>query len=920
MDNNATIQNSRSNTYGGAVYVNSADAKFAMNDGSVIKDCFARWGGAIAVSYSSGGQVVIDGATAENGGVKITGNTGVFGGGAMYLGKSVSGKDDEIKGEVEISGNTGVSGGAIWVGYNTASTTLKLVGPTTNEKVLSITENYTTGTGSGAVLAQNGKVVLSGNVEITGNTKSDTDDTKKNLYEATTSSSTAGSNAGSRIEVGEGGLGEYANIGVYSNNNEELGERFAHTADVNGETSESKTFTDWKNFQKFKNDRATTDTLIAMPEATGNGIIWGDPICKVTEERADDTLVVTPFNKLQEAANYLKTVNSEYTIKSEDKGYVGTFALEMIKTTHTIHGDRDQYTVEFDGGARQVPITFTTGQIESELNDTYDIYPLTTSDGTKVTEAQTAVISQNEGATERMFSLSRVNMTLKDITLDGNNVNIGNSSKTQGSIIYATSDSNYEDGGTNLVLDDGATLTQAKNETAGGAVFLQVQGNVASTLTMKSGSEISKCSSGWLGGAVHSNGGDVTLEEGSLITECTAATQEGDDDCGGGAIYGKKVTVAGKVTKCEATNGRGGGVYAWGADTSITGEISECKAGVKGGGLYVSDSSSITNKAVITGNTAPEGGAVYSNDAVVKISGSDTKDEAVTITGNHSTSTSDTGAVATTTTGYFVFENNVVVSGNDNGSEDETTLIKRNVYDGSADDESVGSNIKVGAAGLGDDAEIYVYSTNYYGSGKVFAHTLDASGNPISSASSARKKNLANFLNDRNEDASGTVGGGTTVIWGGQEWLDLTIKLPSTDDVTNIGYDSAWIVLEIKNTTTGLVYRQPVQVDAETRTANIGVLVESDTDYELRLVDNNGSWRYVYDSATYEENDGADDNDQWEALTPATTSDAFAKLKIAVDGQLEPGRHVLTIQTKEKTNQWKDGQVGITNTYKKATE
>lgn len=160
-----------------------------------------------------------------------------------------------------------------------------------------------------------------------------------------------------------------------------------------------------------------------------------------------------------------------------------------------------------------------------------------------------------------------VNMTIRDITIDGGSEN-GITPNTNTRIVKMDPGSNTN---AMLILDDGATLQNSKVNGHGGGILL----NWGSSLTINDGAVISNCVATSNGGAVYKDGGNGRfIMQGGTIDHCSAVN--------GGGVYIvkhnaniKQEMSGGTITDCTATNG--GGIFINGASSfymsggSITG-------------------------------------------------------------------------------------------------------------------------------------------------------------------------------------------------------------------------------------------------------------------------------------------------------------------------------------------------------------
>lgn len=187
----------------------------------------------------------------------------------------------------------------------------------------------------------------------------------------------------------------------------------------------------------------------------------------------------------------------------------------------------------------------------------------------------------------------------KAITLDGGNA----SSTNDGGAVHVS-------GGT-FTMNDGVTISNC-NAKDGGAVYITNVGTFNMT-----GGTITGCSATLSGGGVWMNdSSSFTMSGDSKIEDCNSSSE-------GGGVYVTdvnnpctfKMLDNATITGCEAVNG-GGGIYLYGKLTMNDGTISGNEAS-NGAGVYVRDSSSFTMKGgTISDNKATvSGGGVYLSDS-----------------------------------------------------------------------------------------------------------------------------------------------------------------------------------------------------------------------------------------------------------------------------------------------------------------
>jgi len=165
----------------------------------------------------------------------------------------------------------------------------------------------------------------------------------------------------------------------------------------------------------------------------------------------------------------------------------------------------------------------------------------------------------------------------------------------------------------NIILDGmGYTTSPGGGFNVNGGISVLAGG----TLTMNTGSVISKCLNMQDGGAVDSSG---TLIMGSgTITNNRAGNGGGVRIHSNGSVYMTGGTIIGNTASSN-----GGGVHIDGQYVMLGGTISSNTAGQNGGGVFINGSSTLTmSNGTISGNTATsDGGGVYVTQAGTFIMG-----------------------------------------------------------------------------------------------------------------------------------------------------------------------------------------------------------------------------------------------------------------------------------------------------------
>ncbi len=254
------------------------------------------------------------------------------------------------------------------------------------------------------------------------------------------------------------------------------------------------------------------------------------------------------------------------------------------------------------------------------LNDEYTVSTTTTMDGT-ISGHANARIKRNNGngsGGKYMFKVdSGVTLTLKNILIDG---------KRDSSIPYADDVRSMIVASGNVVLDNGAILrdnwVKDESEPHGGAVRLWSGG----TLTMNAGSLISNCrvykdgsTKNYRGGAIMSGASCRVTINGGTIENCYSMGWGGAISLAGGT-YTFNMS-GGTITGCHAGTYGGaihiaddGGNHATATVNITGGVIDNCYTQATGGGIFVSCTN--TSNVVFSGGEvkncrAANGGGIY---------------------------------------------------------------------------------------------------------------------------------------------------------------------------------------------------------------------------------------------------------------------------------------------------------------------
>ena len=232
-------------------------------------------------------------------------------------------------------------------------------------------------------------------------------------------------------------------------------------------------------------------------------------------------------------------------------------------------------------------------------------------------------ITRDAAATTSAMLTNYGTLTLKDITFDGTDV------ESRSSMVRNSGE---------LIIDSGATFSNANRTIGSGSAIYQTQG----TLTINDDASFTGNSS-TNGGAIYIYSGIVDINGGTFSSNIATGN--------GGVLYyagSDTVTVSGGTFENNnAVNG--GAIYASGGSITMSDGAFRKNSVLESGGAVYSDSgtASITG-GTVSGNTASQdGGAIYSGTGSVSLSGG-------TISGNTATSgnggaiCSDAGTVSIT--------------------------------------------------------------------------------------------------------------------------------------------------------------------------------------------------------------------------------------------------------------------------------
>ncbi|MBR1628956.1 MAG: hypothetical protein IJ679_06790, partial [Lachnospiraceae bacterium] len=331
----------------------------------------------------------------------------------------------------------------------------------------------------------------------------------------------------------------------------------------------------------FSADDGTLYGIIDRLDENGKKIIWGgEPICKITDpdgnllyfkaDKNSSTLLPAVFDQLDNGSTSPDKTGAFSLLKHKQEDLrdlmfqsngdpydVKTvFHVKMLQETY----EASKYITTNQANASWEKIILTT----AGSNDT-DGYPYRGRAGTYAT-----IVRGDKVPSENKLFTTKVNITLTNITLDGNRKR---TTKDNGCIVLLK-DSNYA----KLTLGQGAILQNGINAEKGGAVALQT-----GSIEIRGGT-IRDCIS-------EKDGGAICMEE----------------------INNKqnKITLlldAGDLYRCTA-NGNGGAIAVNnGTFTMSGGTIDQCKA-QKGGGVFVANDRIFRmSGGNIVGNSATEEG------------------------------------------------------------------------------------------------------------------------------------------------------------------------------------------------------------------------------------------------------------------------------------------------------------------------
>lgn len=179
----------------------------------------------------------------------------------------------------------------------------------------------------------------------------------------------------------------------------------------------------------------------------------------------------------------------------------------------------------------------------------------------------------------------------------------------------------FQDTNTNLIINEGAELSQNQSKKSGGGVY------VSNGSAEINGGILQNNSAGENGGALFVNGNVTITEDSQVSLNNNTATESG----GGIYMVSGKFEVKGRATigNNSATNGNGGGIYQGGGTFTVhsNGNINVGTMGSpnsanngSGGGIYCAGTFTIGGSALVSNNHATNGGGVCVEDGAVTLS------------------------------------------------------------------------------------------------------------------------------------------------------------------------------------------------------------------------------------------------------------------------------------------------------------
>ena len=226
-------------------------------------------------------------------------------------------------------------------------------------------------------------------------------------------------------------------------------------------------------------------------------------------------------------------------------------------------------------------------------------------------------VIRGNNLTTSVINLTASDLTLENITLDGNNVH------ANGSILFLDVD-------TYTLLSNNTTIKNGyNNATEGGAIKITSEGKVKDENT-------------------------VLIIDGATITNNIAKAS-------GGGISGSGVTInfiSGNITNnsmlSSSTHGDGGGIHTWGSNLNISGGIISGNKGRHGSAIIASQSTVTITGGIVENNQAVNGAVIIWNNSTFILDGGTIK--------NNKSSSANGGIWVNTQspTGKYTYKSGVV--------------------------------------------------------------------------------------------------------------------------------------------------------------------------------------------------------------------------------------------------------------------
>ena len=509
---------------------------------------------------------------------------------------------------------------------------------------------------------------------------------------------------------------------------------------------------------------------------------------------------------------YIKNSDSEQTVTNDPTLYFGTAGTitaiisdgtNTVTSTYTV--ERTELYVKSNGndstgyGTIQAPYATLTKAYNSAsttlpstikvmdnitqtstttMNSDKDITltSCTKSSNTSCPTSASNTITRGNSLTTYLVNNQAGTLTLKDITIDGNNV------ESQDAMIDISSHTFIENGTTlkraknindfggaariinNGVLTiNGGEISNNNSTTSGGTAVFNGNG----TLTINGGT-LTNNKAGGSGGAIWSCGNCTINLNGGSITNNTAGNH------GGGICSRGIFNITGGTISGNTTVNRGGGIYGERyrdndfAEVTITGGTISNNSAEYGGGILMDGTSTLTmNNGLVQNNTSSnEGAGVYANtnstfimnngtisgNAATKFGGGVQNNGSVTITGGTiSQNTANVGAGINS-------NKSVIVSG---GTITNNTAKDTGGGIGAAGTLTISNTAKIKSNNSRAGAGINCYQcTLTINNGEISNNTATENGGGIQTLSTSTATINGGTISNNTAGASGTGGGG----------------------------------------------------------------------------------------------------------------------------------------------------------------